>query len=106
MDKEKRNKVDRLKMEADHYVNRRGWNSRGNQTHLIGEFTLRFFKRMPLSSRFGLAAILISYPGLIPIIALGGTNPLPQNLAIGCFALVSMSMPFWLMAGMSERSER
>lgn len=106
MDKEKRKKVEYLKLEADRYVHQRGWKSCENRPRLIGGFGTRLFRNMPLSSRYGLAAILISYPGLIPIIAFGGANPLPQNLAIGCIALVSMSMPLFLLAGRAEQVER
>lgn len=106
MDKEKREKIDQLKLEAHRYATQFGLQPHKNVAQISAGFASHRFKNMPRSNRYGLAAILISYPGLIPIIAFGGANPLPQNLAIGCFALISMSTPFWLMAGLTERAER
>ena len=106
MDKQKQNKVDRLKIEADRYSIQQGWRSSEKSSQSICSALYQRFMSIRPSNRYGLAAILVGYPGLVPIIAVGGTTSISHELTIFCLALISASVPLWFLASVVQRSER
>jgi hypothetical protein len=105
MNKNKRKKINTLKLEAHRYVAQNGIKSCKSWERSFFNLTFYRFRNMNLSRQYGLVAMMISYPGMIPIILYGLTNSLSQHLAIGCFLLVFLSVPFWLLACRAERTE-
>ncbi len=69
----------------------------------------RFFENLRSLStdrKWGLAAITLSYPGMIPLIACGRSGLLSSGEIKVCLFLIVASAPLWMKADIAHRSDR
>lgn len=96
-----------LKSEAKRYSETQGLTRYSRQKPKgLRERLSENLRSLSADRKWGLAAITISYPGMIPLIACGRSGLLSSGEIKVCLLLILASAPLWMKADIAHRSDR
>jgi hypothetical protein len=95
-----------LKAEAKRYSETHGLTRYSRRKRKgLKERLFENLRSLSTDRKWGLAAITISYPGLIPLIACGRSNLLSSGEIKLCLFMIAASAPLWMKADLAHRRE-
>ena len=95
-----------LKAEAKRYPDTHGLTRYSRQKRKgLKERLFENLRSLSTDRKWGLAAITISYPGMISLIACGRSSLLSSGEIKVCLFLIVASAPLWMKAAIAHRSD-